>query len=192
MHQPAHPSSPPVQPLLQPRWNPYLVGLLIGLLSWTVFVLVDKPLGMSTAVAQGSGACLLPFLGQDGVTDNAYWAKYTPKWDYGTLFLIGSLIGAALSALTSRSFKLETVPLTWRERFGDSKPLRFLVAFLGGALMLFAARLAGGCTSGHGISGTLQLAVSSWTFFIVMFAAGIVTARLVFPSDKTRSNPTQN
>ena len=35
-------------------------------------------------------------------------------------------------------------------------------------------------TSGHGISGCLQLAVSGWLFFIVMFASGILTARLLY------------
>ena len=46
--------------------------------------------------------------------------------------------------------------------------------------MLFGARMAGGCTSGHGISGGLQLAVSSWAFFIAMFASGLVTAFVLF------------
>jgi uncharacterized membrane protein YedE/YeeE len=51
---------------------------------------------------------------------------------------------------------------------------------VGGFLALFGARLADGCTSGHGISGCLQLAVSGWFFFIVMFASGILTARLLY------------
>jgi len=50
----------------------------------------------------------------------------------------------------------------------------------GGVLVMNGARLAGGCTSGHGISGSLQLAVGSWTFFLVMFAAGTVTALALF------------
>ena len=60
-------------------------------------------------------------------------------------------------------------------------------AFLGGAILLFGARLAGGCTSGHGISGTLQLALSGWIFFPVMFGAGIVTARLLFRNPAAES-----
>jgi uncharacterized membrane protein YedE/YeeE len=47
-------------------------------------------------------------------------------------------------------------------------------------VIIFGARLADGCTSGHGISGSLQLAVSSWTFFLVMFASGIATAFVIF------------
>ena len=46
--------------------------------------------------------------------------------------------------------------------------------------MLFGARMAGGCTSGHGISGGLQLALSSWTFFFAMFASGTFMAFTLF------------
>jgi uncharacterized membrane protein YedE/YeeE len=60
-------------------------------------------------------------------------------------------------------------------------------AVLGGVLVMFGARLAGGCTSGHGISGSLQLAVGSWTFFIVMFVAGAATALVMF-----RNHPVSN
>lgn len=164
-----------------PRWNPYLVGALIGVLSILTFSIVDKPIGMSTGIAQASGACALPFVGADGVAANTYWAKKAvPKWDYGSLFVVGSFLGALLSALVSGNFKITKVPEVWRERFGPSVPKRMVAAFLGGIVILYGARLADGCTSGHGISGSLQLAVSSWTFFLVMFASGIATAFVLF------------
>jgi uncharacterized protein len=47
--------------------------------------------------------------------------------------------------------------------------------------MLFGARLAGGCTSGHGISGGLQLALSSWVFMISLFSSGIIIALILYP-----------
>jgi hypothetical protein len=163
------------------RWNPYLVGALIGVLSILTFSLVDKPIGMSTGIAQASGACALPVLGSAGVAANTYWAKKAlPAWDYGSLFVLGTFFGAFVSAVVSGSFKLESVPSVWRERFGPSVIKRMAAAFLGGVIIIFGARLADGCTSGHGISGSLQLAVSSWTFFIVMFATGAVTAFILF------------
>jgi uncharacterized membrane protein YedE/YeeE len=165
------------------RWNPYLVGALIGVLSILTFSLADKPIGISTGIAQASGACALPVLGADGVAANTYWAKKAvPAWDYGSLFVLGTFFGALASALVSGSFKLESVPAIWRERFGPSVGKRLLAAFIGGVVIIFGARLADGCTSGHGISGSLQLAVSSWTFFIAMFISGIVTAFLLFRS----------
>ena len=53
-------------------------------------------------------------------------------------------------------------------------------AFIGGTVMAFGARLAGGCTSGHGISGALQLSVGSWIALMCFFAGGVVTAKLMF------------
>ncbi len=163
------------------RWNPNLVGVLIGVLSILTFSLADKPIGISTGIAQAAGACAMPVMGADGVAANTYWAKKAvPAWDYGSLFVLGTLFGALVSSVVSGSFKLESVPTMWRERFGSSVMKRMAAAFLGGGVLIFGARLADGCTSGHGISGALQLAVSSWTFFIVMFASGIVTSFLLF------------
>ena len=162
------------------RWNPYLVGAGIGVLSMVVFWLADKPLGMSTALAQASGAFAAVFVGWEEVGNNAYWAKHVAKWDYGMLFLVGTFLGALVAALVGKSFHLETVPSVWKKRFGPSVVKRMIGAVLGGVLVMYGARLAGGCTSGHGISGSLQLAVGSWTFFIVMFAAGAATALVLF------------
>ncbi len=141
---------------------------------------MDKPLGISTSISSASGACIAPVIGEKAVSQNPYWAKHPAKWDYGMIFIVGTFMGAMVSALASRSFKVETVPLVWEQRFGRSRIKRMLAAFAGGMLILYGARLAGGCTSGHGISGSLQLALSSWTFFLTMFAAGVVAAAVLF------------
>ena len=154
----------------------YLVGAAIGVLSWIVFAIVNSPIGITTALSEASGAAAVPFLGAEAVRNNPYWAKTVPAWDYGTLFIVGTFLGAVLSAVISGRFHFELVPSVWKERYGTAIAPRFLAAFVGGTLTMFGARLAGGCTSGHGISGSLQLAVSSWTFFVVMFITAIVTA----------------
>jgi uncharacterized membrane protein YedE/YeeE len=133
-----------------------------------------------------------PIVGTETVVSSAYWKKNIPAWDYGTLFLFGTFLGALLSALVSRSFHWEIVPETWRQRFGARPATRLAAAFFGGVLTMFGARLAGGCTSGHGISGSLQLAVSSWTFFVVMFLSGLLTAKLLFNDRSLRINPGDN
>ena len=167
-------------PLHSRRWNPYLVGTGIGVLSMAVFSLADKPLGISTALSQASGACAAVFMGWEKVGANAYWTKHVPQWDYGMLFLVGTFLGALVSAILGKGFRVEAVPRVWRERFGPSVVKRLAGAVIGGVLVMYGARLAGGCTSGHGISGSLQLAVGSWTFFLVMFAAGAATALVIF------------
>jgi uncharacterized membrane protein YedE/YeeE len=183
-------SSSPNSPgfLRQPRWSPYLVGTGIGVLSWIVFSLVDKPLGVTTPLTGIAGACATPFFGADTIAANAYFKNHVFKWDYSMLFIGGIALGGLLSALLSGSFKAETVPAVWRERFGPSVPKRLLAAFLGGLLVMFGARLADGCTSGNGISGSLQLAVGGWTFFMTLFAFGILTALALFGLGKSPKN----
>ena len=181
-----HPSPTPVTPsrfsLRRPSWSPYLVGAGIGLLSWLAFLLVDKPLGMSTEISKFSGWVTSFLIGFDRVLENPYWASKTPAFGYSTIFLIFTVVGAGLSARLGGTFRWETVPETWSRYQGSRPAKRLVAAFLGGMAVLFGARLAGGCTSGHGISGTLQLAVSGWVFFAVLFASGIVTAKLLFRS----------
>lgn len=162
------------------RWNPYVVGVGLGVLSWFAFGLVNQPLGISTALSSAASVCALPVMGSEGVAQNAYWAKTPFKWDGGMLFLVGTFVGSLLSVLVSRAFRWEKVPATWSQHFGHSTPKRLGAAFLGGVIIMFGARMAGGCTSGHGISGSLQLAVSSWTFFLTMFVFGILTALVLF------------
>lgn len=174
------PNSSAGNPLARASWNPYLVGAGIGLLSWAVFALVDSPLGITTALSQVSAAACLPIAGAEAMAQNPYWAKHMPKWDYGTLFLIGTALGALASALAGRTARIETVPQVWRERFGPSRSKRLLAAFVGGMIIMYGARMAGGCTSGNGLSGSLQLALSGWTFFLTMFIAGVLTAWALF------------
>jgi uncharacterized membrane protein YedE/YeeE len=167
------------------NWSPYLIGAGIGVLSWIAFAVANNPIGITTALSQVSGGVATPILGADAVARNAYWAKNAFKLDYGTLFLAGTLLGGMFSALLAGKWKIETVPTVWAERFGPSPMKRYLAAFAGGVIAMYGARLANGCTSGNGISGGLQLALSGWVFLAVMFPAGILTAFLIF---RPRSN----
>jgi len=166
-------------------WSIYLIGAGIGVLSWVVFMVANNPLGITTALSQVAGGAATPILGADAVAKNTYWAKNAFQLDYGTLFLIGTMLGGMLSALLAGTWKFESVPTVWAERFGPSVINRYIVAFAGGIIAMYGARLANGCTSGNGISGGLQLALSGWVFLAVMFPAGILTAFLLF---RPRSN----
>jgi uncharacterized membrane protein YedE/YeeE len=57
--------------------------------------------------------------------------------------------------------------------------VRYAVAFAAGFVMLFGARIADGCTSGHGLSGVAQLAVGSIVAVTAMFIGGIAAGRLL-------------
>ena len=116
----------------------------------------------------------------DHVAQNAYFSKFRPVVDWEWILVVGLALGAYVSSRLSGDKPAERVDGLWRARFGPSRRKRYLVAFLGGVILMFGARLAGGCTSGHGISGSLQLALSGWVFFASVFVSGILTALMLF------------
>ena len=160
-------------------WSPYWVGIGIGILSWFTFLLSDKPIGCSTAFARTSGM-LEQLLTHKSVNHQLYYKKFPAKVDWEWMFVFGIIIGSFFSALISGEFRLSWLPALWVAKFGSVAFLRLVTAFVGGMLLGFGARWAGGCTSGHGISGTLQLAVSSWIAVIFFFIGGIIAANLIY------------
>lgn len=160
-------------------WSPYLVGAGIGLLSWLTFSLADKTIGASSFYATIAGFCGRIFARKH--TDSlAYFQSNPPRIDWGFVFVLSSISGGFLAAWTGGEIRDEWLHPMWVDRFGDSLPLRGGIGFAGGVLMGFGARLAGGCTSGHGISGTLQLNAGSWLTVACMFTGGIITAMLLY------------
>jgi uncharacterized protein len=163
-------------------WSPYAVGAGIGVLSWISFATAKRPIGITTtfeSTAAGLGQRLAPRA--SGV--NAYLARSedVPRLDWEWMLTAGTLLGSLLGARASGATAAHPpVPALWQRRFGASRRRRALGAFLGGALMMFGARMAKGCTSGHAISGTMQLAGSSWLFSPVMAATAAVVARALF------------
>jgi uncharacterized membrane protein YedE/YeeE len=144
------------------RWSPYLVGAGIGVLSWITFGLMHKALGTSTTFVNVV-ALFTSLFAPAHVEGNEYLAKQVVTGtaiDWQMMLVLGVFIGAFVSARLGGGTQVEHVPALWQWRFGSS--------------------MAGGCTSGHGISGGLQLAVSSWTFFVAFFAAALLTAFALF------------
>ncbi len=161
------------------QWSPYVVGIAIGLLSCFTFFLSDKPIGCSTALSRTSGM-LETFIRGGKVAEKAYYKKFSPSIDWEWMLVLGIFIGGFLSAKLSGQFQVLWVPMKWTEAFGDTPGLRWFIALIGGIIMGFGARWAGGCTSGHGISGALQLAVSSWIAAACFFIGGVLAAMLIF------------
>mgnify|MGYP001157621408 FL=1 len=165
--------------LLESRWSPYIVGIGIGILSWVTLLISSKPLGCSTTFARGAGM-LEKLLKGKKAQDRLYFHEVAPKVDWQFMLVIGIVIGAFISALTSNSFAFQLIPNTWSDAFGDGILLRLIAALIGGIFLGFGARWADGCTSGHGISGTMQLAVSSWISAICFFIGGILMAFFLY------------
>jgi uncharacterized membrane protein YedE/YeeE len=162
----------------QRAWSPYVAGIVIGLLQIPAFLLIKTALGASTSfvtVAGRLGSLLDPAIGE-----LAYFAKNmssAKNW-WQVSLLIGIALGAYLSRRAS-GLKRPAQSRIWTRALGPkTRVQRMAMAFIGGFLLLFGARWAGGCASGHGLSGMGQLAVGSIVAVIFMFVGGIVTANL--------------
>jgi len=161
------------------QWSPYVVGIGIGILSWLTFLFSNQTISCSSGISHTSGMIEKVFRGKK-VEAKEYYKKYPPKADWKWTFLIGILIGSFLSSLLSGTFELQWVPHLWEQAFGSEVIPRIVTAFIGGIFMGFGARWTNGCTSGHGISGTLQLAVSSWISVVFFFIGGIACAMFLY------------
>jgi uncharacterized membrane protein YedE/YeeE len=151
-----------------------------------VAVWLFQPLGVSTQYVRAvGGMCALA--SHEVAGGNAYFQAERLVFGYAEMVVIGIPLGALLVASLARRTTSEAVPEPWRSRFGNSRGLRFAAAFVGGVLLLFGARLAGGCTSGHILSGVSQLAVSSVLFFAATFGTAVLVARALYPAGKARS-----
>jgi hypothetical protein len=123
--------------------NPYLGGALAGVLSIASVGLAGKYFGASTTFVRAT-AFLERVFSPERVARMPYFLKDGPKLDWQGMFLIGIFLGALVSSLATGTFQLQLVPRTWNVRFGPSWGKRAIVAFVGGAIAMFGARLADG------------------------------------------------
>lgn len=164
--------------LTDKAWSPYVAGMIIGLLQIPTFLLMSTALGASSSfVTVGAH---IASLFDSHVSDVSYLAKHlwgAKNW-WQVAVVGGIAIGAFLSMRLSGAHR-QTISPVWARTIGTSTlSARAPVAFLAGFIMLFGARIAGGCTSGHGISGMAQLSAGSTLAVAAMFAGGILTAAL--------------
>lgn len=135
--------------------NPIVGGLLIGLAQASSVLLTRKTLGVST-VYEDIGTFFWSLVA----------AQPAPA-PSNVVFAGGIVAGSKLIS--------QYIPVVPEAGPAISAP----AAFLGGFAMIFGARLAGGCTSGHGISGMSTMSVSSFVTVASMFAGGIGAAFLL-------------
>jgi uncharacterized protein len=160
-------------------WSPYVAGVVIGLLQIPAFLLIETALGASSSYVTVGG--LIASVIDPAILQIDYVARHvaaTSKNWWQVALVIGIAMGAFLSMRLSGSRRQAISPI-WACALGTPSPMvRYAVAFLAGFLMLLGARIADGCTSGHGLSGTAQLAVGSLVAVTAMFAGGIATGLL--------------
>lgn len=180
--------------------QPWVKGMLALGVTFLLAVWIVKPIGVSTQFVIFDGIvwdAFSPTLVEASDTaksgyesTNAYLNKSGGKYaksvahpiNYGFVFVIAMLIGAFISSKLrgGQSSQENQSPQVWRDRFGDNVTKRYIVAFFAGILVLYGARLAGGCTSGHMMSGMMQTSLSGYLFALGAFVTGIPTAILTF------------
>ncbi|MFZ0834816.1 MAG: YeeE/YedE thiosulfate transporter family protein [Mycobacterium sp.] len=147
-------------------------------------IFLHQIFGQSTTYSWLAGRLLLPhFSYSEEVFRTVGWEPFTN---------VGVLFGALISALfISRRFTAfrAVVPPSWRNRFGPSSAKRAIGTFGGSFLVIFGARMADGCTSGHTLSGGIQLALSAWLFTAVMVTSMFATARLLYGDSSWLTTP---
>lgn len=160
------------------EWNWLKAGILMGLLNAGLLLFFGKLLGASTAYVSVIGG-LLKYITPEFAANNSYLKQTPLGFTFEVVLVIGVALGAFVAARKDRN-KSSELSKVWVERFGENRRKRYLFAFIGGILFILGARLAGGCTSGHILSGWAQLSVSSLLFGVGVFAAGVPAAKLLF------------
>ena len=164
--------------------SPYVAGALIGILLVLSVIVAGKYLGASTTFARGASviekAVGIDYSKFDYFTTKKgkYGPGSLPNWQL--MYVIGIAIGAFIASKLSGTFKAKAVPTMWKNKFGSSSLKRGIVAFIGGAIGLIGARLAGGCPTGHGLSGLSQLAVSGFIALAFFVIGAAITARMLY------------
>ena len=161
------------------EWSPYIVGILIGLLNLVSLLISKKAIGTSTSFMK-LGGMIYGVFDKEGFENNEYYRMKKLGLDWGIMLITGIVIGSLISASLSGDFNLTALPNMWKSQISTSIPIRFFISLIGGMFLGLGARWAGGCTSGHGISGTSMLSVTSWVATISFFIGGIISAFLIY------------
>lgn len=159
------------------RW--IITGTGLALLNTILFYQFgqNRPLGASSSY---------PYLGDTilGFTDNDYYPTTVNSGTWQVWFLLGAMIAGFIYAVYTKQFKLRVVQDRWIQYKGQSVVKRIIWSFVGGVILIFGARMADGCTSGHIISGGMQVAMSSYLFAVFTFVGFLSTGYLFYTRSK--------
>lgn len=150
-----------------------IAGIGIAMLNAFVFHYADRPIGAST---------FFPYVSDNvfGVVNNDYFKQIGKSGSWEVPFLAGGLLSGLIISLIRKDFKIKMIHSNWEKYKGGNFGKRAFWAFVGGFILIFGARMAGGCTSGHVISGGMQLAASSLLFAVFVFAGLLATGKFFY------------
>ena len=179
--------------LIKQPWPWYVAGPLIGLMVPTLLIVGNKSLGISSSLRHVCAACVpakIPFFSYD-------WKKEI----WNLFFVFGIFIGGIITVLYLKNdapvvvhpdlaTELASYSITDYSglvpvelfNWGSLLTARgFILMVVGGFLVGFGTRYAGGCTSGHAIMGLSMLQLPSLIATISFMVGGFIMANLILP-----------
>ena len=168
------------------EWHWFKGGILVSLLSVATYFIFEAleyrnyPFGITA----GFGFITAKFASLfESLNENPVIKRFADKPDAFIEFfiLIGLIIGGYTTSKITNTFSPENIPSTWEKYHGKSLSKRYVFVLVGGVLLGFGAALASGCTTGNILQGWAHLSLGSIVAGITFFAAGIVTAKLLYP-----------
>ena len=190
--------------IFKKQWNWVVSGLALGIV-FLLAVAWVKPIGVSTQFVILDAAIWDLIDDSVIVEDNSAKSGYSSPnrylnksggkyaknaaepWNYSFVFVLAMLLGGFVASRMQHSKDNRSdliMPVVWRERFGNASWKRYVSTFIGGVLVLIGARLAGGCTSGHMMSGMMQTSLSGYLFALGAFATAVPLAFLIYKGGK--------
>ena len=175
-------------------WPWFVSGPLIALTMFTLLY-VGKNFGMSSNLRTLCTIC-----GADKTSDFFRFDWKSQRWNL--IVMLGAILGGFLAShflsdnqipelnsktiemLHDSGFQSAGTAYVPSELFGDqafTSPKTIIILLIGGLLVGFGARYAGGCTSGHSISGLSNLQLPSLIATIGFFIGGLLMVHLIFP-----------
>jgi uncharacterized membrane protein YedE/YeeE len=150
-------------------------GIGLAILSAIIFshFTTGRPIGASTSFPYAAD-----FL--TGFVENDYFNKIEGAGSWELKFLAGAFLAGLIISLIKKEFKFKLIYKNWEKYKGTSSIKRIIWAFIGGFILIFGARMAEGCTSGHILSGGMQIAISSLVFAIFTFIGLLLAAKIFF------------
>ncbi len=174
-------------------WHWSVAGIMIGLTVPILLILGNKKFGISSSLRHVCAACL---------PANISFFKYDwKKESWNLFFVVGIFLGGVVAHLflqnpqdlqvaqgtkeilasygiTDYSQLMPTEIFTWGNLFSLKG---FIFFVLGGFMVGFGTRYAGGCTSGHSIMGLANLQLPSLIATISFMVGGFISANVLLP-----------
>ena len=158
-----------------PWWVGGILMALLLLFTFSIFG-ADRPIGASTYVPYFSGI----IFGLDP-EKYSYLKEVQNAGAWEGVMLAGALFGGFItSVFITKSFRISLIPTAWKKYKNNSVFSRLIWSFIAGFIMIIGARLAGGCTSGHFLSGMAQAAISSMIFGGVVIISLLLTGKFFY------------